>query len=228
MTTATRPGLNVVVAELAALKTQLRRIYVKWCVSGPTLEASSALAAMAQEEAGHARVLARLAGDADPLVDAERLVAADAVADWPTLVGHAGPVEVALAAVTAGLRGVSDPGFQRNIGKIAVEERYHADFFVGCFKELDGLDDPAGELFRKSRHETEGRVDAWLGSSTELLAGLGVELRDEPNPGSVLDVPCVHCGSIDTRLLSAFGGSLMTSLIRCNSCGAQFEAIRWR
>ncbi|GAA1515520.1 Phenylacetic acid catabolic protein [Nocardioides humi] len=231
MTTVNTPdptSLPALLADVAALKVELRALYVRWCVAGPTLEASSALAAMAQEETGHARVLARLAGEAEAVIDATEVLGGAAVTDWPSLVGHAGPVEVALASVTAALRGVGDPEVQRNLAKIAVEERSHADFFTGCLLELAPREDAAGARFRSTRTDTEKRLAPWLDHSTVVLGDSRGAASGALDGGTVLDVPCVHCGSRETRLSAAFGGSLLTSLMQCAACGSQFEAVRWR
>jgi Phenylacetic acid catabolic protein len=227
-------ALRSISADLASLKLALRRLYVVWCVGGPTLEASSAVAAMAQEEAGHARILARLAGTATATVDVSRLVPIDEVTSWPQLVGVAGPLENALAALLDGLKSAEEPEFSRNLTKIAAEERYHAQFYVGWFHELERNDNDAGRIFKAARVEAEARVAEWLSAARPVLVETTAPIPEFLGDGSYpdlspdLETVCVHCGSRDIEVTSAFGGSLMTSLLKCQSCGGQFEAVRYR
>jgi hypothetical protein len=228
-------GMTQISADLATIKLQLRAVYIRWCVSGPTLEASSAMAAMAQEEAGHARVLQRLSAAATPSAAAAAILPAEEIQDWPSLVGTVGPVEIALAGLLSELRAVEEPEFQRNLGKIAVEDRYHADFFIGCFEELDVMDNQAGKVFATSLEASEARVAGWLQVSRPAGTAAGCPLPGraelsssaDESGRSVLGVACVHCGATDARMVSRFGSSLMTSLLHCNGCGEQFEAVRW-
>jgi hypothetical protein len=37
---------------------------------------------------------------------------------------------------------------------------------------------------------------------------------------------CPFCGAQDIELVSLWGGQLITSLVRCQSCNTHFEAIR--
>ena len=37
---------------------------------------------------------------------------------------------------------------------------------------------------------------------------------------------CPFCGSTDVELVSAWGGQIITSQMRCRSCGSSFEAVR--
>jgi hypothetical protein len=39
-------------------------------------------------------------------------------------------------------------------------------------------------------------------------------------------VRCPFCGSADVELVSAWGGQLITSQLRCRSCNTHFEAVR--
>lgn len=38
--------------------------------------------------------------------------------------------------------------------------------------------------------------------------------------------PCPFCDSTDTEPVSAWGGQMITSQVRCRSCNTYFEAIR--
>ena len=39
-------------------------------------------------------------------------------------------------------------------------------------------------------------------------------------------VHCPFCSSSDVELVSAWGGQLMTSQMRCRACNSHFEAVR--
>jgi formate dehydrogenase maturation protein FdhE len=39
-------------------------------------------------------------------------------------------------------------------------------------------------------------------------------------------VACPFCGSPDVELVSAWGGQLITSQLRCRACNTHFEAVR--
>jgi|GEM_PF-6986712 len=39
-------------------------------------------------------------------------------------------------------------------------------------------------------------------------------------------VSCPFCEATELELISAWGGQLMTSQMRCRTCGAYFEAVR--
>lgn len=39
-------------------------------------------------------------------------------------------------------------------------------------------------------------------------------------------IECPFCGSADVELVSAWGGQLMTSQMRCQGCNSHFEAVR--
>jgi hypothetical protein len=226
-------ALRTVSAQLSQLKTELRQLYVQWCVGGPTLESSSALAAMAQEESGHARILGRLAAGATGAVQAPTLVPIERVTSWPELVGTVGPLEIMLAALIGELKDAGDLGFGRNVGKIAVEERHHAQFFLGWFQELGANRNAAGASFAEARAESEARIAGWLAASAPLLAETGIASVDAWRtaalaPDEAGDVVCVHCGSHATTRTAAFGASLMTELRKCDACGANFESVRWK
>jgi ring-1,2-phenylacetyl-CoA epoxidase subunit PaaC len=66
------------------------------------------------------------------------------------------------------------------------------------------------------------RVRRWL---TALLGAEGVSVA-LPEPVFLGGVECPFCGSSETELVSRFGGQIITSQQRCNSCGTYFEAVR--
>jgi hypothetical protein len=227
---------RAVSADLSQLKSRLRTLYVQWCVGGPTLEASSAIAAMAQEESGHTRILTRLAAGTASAVSAAELVPSGDIASWPELVGTVGPLEITLAALLADLKGVQEPEFSRHLVKMALEERHHAQFFTGWFVELGADASAAGTTFTRAREASEQRIAAWLERAAPVLAEAGASSMAAvaggtsgamgwDGPG---DAACVHCGGLDSVRVSAFGASLMTELRKCRSCGSPFESVRWK
>jgi hypothetical protein len=224
---------QTVSADLSQLKAGLRQLYVQWCVGGPTLESSSALAAMAQEETGHARILARVAAGATTTVRAAELIAVGEISSWPELIGTVGPLEIALAALLGELKNSGDPEFSRHLPKMAAEERHHAQFFTGWFEELGTEYSEAGSVFVKARETSEARVAAWLDDAAPLLSEAGAasarnwsDGAESPDRGQ--DAACVHCGSRSSTRVSAFGTSLMTELRKCDACGSDFESVRWK
>lgn len=48
----------------------------------------------------------------------------------------------------------------------------------------------------------------------------GIVRRADP------DVPCPQCGSMRTRLISAFGSTACKALYRCNACGEPFDYFK--
>lgn len=96
--TSADPGqacLASLVASLADNKAALGRRYAEWAISAPTLESAVAVAAMAQDELGHARstypVLKGLGAEAgdESLDGCTRRLAPldDELLDWPSLIG---------------------------------------------------------------------------------------------------------------------------------------------
>jgi hypothetical protein len=224
---------QIISADLSQLKAHLLRLYVQWCVSGPTLESSSALAAMAQEEAGHTRILARLAAGTTGTVSAGELVPVGQITNWPDLVGTAGPLELALAALLGELESSGDLEFGRHLPKMAAEERHHAQFFAGWFEELSTDFSEAGSSFAKARDRSEGRIAVWLDGAAPLLSEAGAAsarswIAGTGSPDHGPDPACIHCGSRSSICVSAFGTSLMTELRKCDACGTDFESVRWK
>jgi hypothetical protein len=232
-------ALERIAGELAAVKECLARIFIDWSVRGPTLEASTAMAAMAQEAAGHARVCSRLAG-ARSLADCCPPAGLKTVPPtWPELIATVGTAELALGMLLDRLAASDDPAIRRQLAKMAVEERYHRRFFVGWFTELDQDRTPAGELFSSARATGEASALAWLSSLRTTLAQIGLPLAEgqsegeapsdhDPTTAIVQGATCVHCGGGEIALVAEFGGSLMTSQLRCRSCRGYFETVRWR
>ena len=223
--TAAEAAARRVGADLAAVKFRLARSYLEWSVGGPTLEASTAMAAMSQEEAGHARSIRRMGGGAvsDPLPFP---VLEKSPESWPELIGTLGVAELTLATILDGLSACPDADVRRHVAKMAVEERYHRRFYTGWFTELAGDDSTAGEIFRERRSVTEAQARDWLDALAAPLAELRAELVGQREVEDAPVAACVHCGSTDASALAAFGSSLLTSQMRCRSCGGHYEVVR--
>src|SRR5882672_1453182 len=132
----TRAAEERLAAAVAAVKDELARVYTVWSLRGPTLEACTALTAMAQEEAGHARALLAVSGDQPP---EHRLAFLEHVPDdWPELVGSAGTAEM------------------------AVEESFHEDLFRGWFRILSGDAPAVAERFRDAARAARAEIGDWL------------------------------------------------------------------
>jgi 1,2-phenylacetyl-CoA epoxidase catalytic subunit len=171
-------------AALATVKEDLARVYTVWSLHGPTLEACTALTAMAQEEAGHARALLAVSGNqeaASPLACLH-----DVPEEWPELVGRAGTVELAVASVVHALRAGADPALAARTAKMSVEEGFHEDLFRGWFRVLEADVPAVAEPFRDAVRVAEGEVRDWLKVLDDLAVDAGVcapgELTSLPGP----------------------------------------------
>lgn len=220
-------------SDLAALTERLGQIYIQWCVRAPSLEASSALAAMAQEHAGYQRVLTRLANGS--VADRCPVNTLETTPDsWPALVGVAGTAEMVLAALLARMQGLGGKAASRSIAKLAIELSYHARLFRGWFVEMLRDASLAGSVFVNAKAGAESELAGWLATLDGSLTGLEASLildstaarEDDEQPGSELWT-CAHCGSADVHVLAPFGPSLMTSQLSCDSCDGFFEVVRW-
>jgi phenylacetate-CoA oxygenase PaaI subunit len=168
------------IARLADNKYFLGRRYAEWCSSAPTLEASVAAAAMAQDELGHARalypVLRTLAPDAGPEVDPEtrshfhNLAFLDAsFGGWPDFVAANFLIDTALTVVfAAGVASSFEPLAGRS-RKVLQEERTHFMHGEAWVRRLA----QAGERTRAALEESLER--AWA----ETLCWFGPEGRGE-------------------------------------------------
>jgi ring-1,2-phenylacetyl-CoA epoxidase subunit PaaD len=79
------------------------------------------------------------------------------------------------------------------------------------------------------RRADGGRGAVGQGGSAAGGAGVDVDaslLSPSPHPPTQIVQPCPHCGSADTRLLSAFGSTPCQSLRACRACGEPFGAIK--
>lgn len=224
--------LHEALGHSASICKALSEIYTQWCVRGPSLEASTAIAAMSQEQAGYSRMLDRLAEGMTPeACPLPSLLASPA--SWPELVGIAGTVELALAAALSQWRTSVDDSAIRNLTKMAQELGYHARFFRGWFQVFDDDISQASVMFNHARATTELEVWSWLSTlsirtGTSLDGATGASDNEQLASGAASSPQiCPRCGAENARMISTFGPSLMTSQFRCGACNGFFEAVRW-
>ncbi|MDQ1497189.1 MAG: hypothetical protein QOD57_5097 [Actinomycetota bacterium] len=164
-------------SALAAVKKDLAWIYTTWSLQGPTLEACTALTAMAQEEAGHARALLGVAGierrdHGIPCLETMPET-------WPELVGTAGMVELAVIDVVRALRDGANPSLSARTAKMTVEEGFHANLFHGWFPILAADARAVSERFAAAVRRTVPEIEKWLGGLDDLAVEAGVAAPGE-------------------------------------------------
>jgi 1,2-phenylacetyl-CoA epoxidase catalytic subunit len=142
-----RAALSDFLLALADTKRWLGVRYAEWCDGAPTLEASVAASAMAQDELGHARALLPLLKEfpgIDPGIPAEAPrteYASVAFLDqpfstWPTFVAANVLIGHALTIALASARRSGYVPLKTRAVKILEEERFHWLHGEGWFKRL--------------------------------------------------------------------------------------------
>jgi len=144
-------ALFALIARLADNKYLLGRRYAEWCSSAPTLEASVAAAAMAQDELGHARalypLLRTLAPEAGVAIGAEiepetrtHFTAMRALeqpfADWPAFVAANLLIDSALTQIFVAAQASRYEPLAGRSRKVLQEERTHALYAEGWARRL--------------------------------------------------------------------------------------------
>jgi ring-1,2-phenylacetyl-CoA epoxidase subunit PaaC len=159
---------ELLAAAVVAVKEDLGWMYTDWSVRTPTLESSTAVTAMAQEEVGHARVLGGLvpdgvAGEPIPCLR-------DQAPTWPELIGIVTPVELALAELTRALADCRHDLLRSRTRKMADEERFH-ELFVEGWSNLLGADttEVSGAFFAAARR-SQPETGAWVERLDALAA----------------------------------------------------------
>ena len=212
--------------ELAAVEAELRCLaddefvaaerYTEWQVRGPTLEADVAVANIAQDELGHARLwydlLEEFGYDETDLIwerppaefrHATMVEQPFERGDWADCVVRGYLYDTYERLRVEALEGSAYPPIADRVGKVLGEEEYHREHAHNWLERLaedaegrrrmqaavDRLFGHALTLFERTDHE-EAIVD--LGVRTEPLADLRAEWRDVVTPqlgGLGLDVP---------------------------------------
>jgi 1,2-phenylacetyl-CoA epoxidase catalytic subunit len=174
------PPAELLIAAVAAVKADLGWTYTDWSVRAPTLESSTAVTAMAQEEVGHARVLNGLVQGE---VEGERIACVhEPASSWPELIGIVSPVEFALAGLTRALAGCRHDGLRSRARKMADEERFHELFMEGWSGLLGTDTTDVSSAFREALRRSEPETAAWV----ERLDALAAE-GDVLDPGTLVE-----------------------------------------
>jgi len=173
-TPAGREAIFGLIARLADNKYLLGRRYAEWCSSAPTLEASVAAAAMAQDELGHARalypLLRTLASEPSPELDPETrqhfhnlsFLDRDFVG-WTDFVAANFLIDTALTLVfEAGEHSSFEPLAGRS-RKVLQEERTHFMHGQAWMKRLAAAEGEAKRALEGSLRQAWAEVLCWFG-----------------------------------------------------------------
>ncbi|HLY30985.1 MAG TPA: Phenylacetic acid catabolic protein [Ktedonobacterales bacterium] len=202
------------VARLADNKYVLGRRYAEWCSSAPTLEASVAAAAMAQDELGHARALypllrtlAPAAGVAvGPEIEPEtrtQFMTLTALAEpfggWPDFVAANLLIDSALTQIFVAAQSSSFEPLAGRSRKVLQEERAHVVFGAGWAKRLAGEGGAVKAATKGALRRMWDETLCWFGS-----AGLDAQSDPLANSGALDATP----DELRARWLAAVGPTL--------------------
>jgi len=177
MSTAVDAATSTMVALISSYadnKGALGRRYGEWAVSGPTVEAAVAAAAMAQDELGHARatypVLAKLG---QPRTD-EGLDTSDALPllreelpDWASMIAVNLAVDGILTTWIASARDSSIEPLAQRARKILQEEGAHKVHAESWTKRICRAGGDDRELLRRRIGEAWEQAARWAGPDDE-------------------------------------------------------------
>ncbi len=225
---APRRALADFILALADTKRFLGIRYAEWCDGAPTLEASVAASAMAQDELGHSRALLPLLKDfpdIDPGIPDEAprsRYSAVAFLDkpfstWPTFVAANLLIGGALTIALEAARESRYVPLRTRAGKILEEERFHWLHGEGWFKQLAGS---------KESVDLTTRVEEIL---PQALCWLGRAQDDWLARENILDA---GADELRARFLQRAGALLEKSqaarLVRIENGGWQYSgALPW-
>jgi ring-1,2-phenylacetyl-CoA epoxidase subunit PaaC len=183
-----RDSVRDLILVLADTKRVLGMRYADWLLGAPELEAGIALASMAQDEWGHARLLYSMLKDFDEDVDAiehgrqpadyRSMQALDtAPASWPELVVMNALVDGALSLQLQALGASSYLPLRQRVQKILDEEQFHAAHGRAWVRRLVAAgDEPRAQVAAAARMYLP-LVLAWYGpdsSASRVLVDMGV------------------------------------------------------
>lgn len=171
------PAVDIATATMIALigsladnKSALGRRYGEWAVSAPTIESAVAIAAMAQDELGHARstypVLAKLGVERDDEgLDAGRPLAAIAgeLPDWASVIAANLVLDGILTTFVASARNSSIEPLAQRARKTLQEEgahRVHAEAWLRRICRAGGAD---AALLQRRIAELWSQAARWPG-----------------------------------------------------------------
>jgi len=177
-------SLNSLLAGLAVIKHRLGFRCARWITRAPGLELRIALAGIALEEEGHAKVLeAFLAEESGGVADRERLVTWDswpglpdtgtlAQAGWPQTLTDYFVEDSAATAVLSVLAGSPNPRLAQRVARMLQEERFHQIFAVETLASLAVSGAASAAALEAQLSRSTAAVEAW-GLSGELGAVAG-------------------------------------------------------
>ncbi len=179
---ATRHALADFILALADTKRFLGLRYAEWCDSAPTLEASAAASAMAQDELGHSRALLPMLKDfpdMDPSIPGEAprekyftvTFLDQPFSTWPTFIAANVVMGEALTIALGAARNSRYVPLRTRAVKILEEERFHWLHGEGWFKRLAPDSKESFELAEKVE-EILPQALCWFGrAENNSLAG---------------------------------------------------------
>jgi len=172
------------IGSLADNKSALGRRFGEWAVSAPTLEAAVAVAAMAQDELGHARstypVLAKLGVERDEDgLDAGRPLPAleQELPDWASVIAANLVVDGILTTFVAATRDSSIEPLAQRARKILQEEGAHRVHAEAWLKRICRLGGPDAELLRQRITEFWDQAARWPGPDGQPGYDAALEAR---------------------------------------------------
>lgn len=173
-----RDAVRDLILVLADSKRLLGMRYGNWLLGAPELEAGIALASMAQDEWGHARLLYALLRDFGDDVDAlehGRDAAAyrsiDVLdrepASWPELVTINAVVDTALTVQLEALAESMYLPLRQRVQKLVDEERFHAAHGAAWMKRIGSAGDAARQAMQDATAHVLPPVLRWFGPDSD-------------------------------------------------------------
>lgn len=242
-TTTSLPStaLFALIARLADNKYLLGRRYAEWCSSAPTLEASVAAAAMAQDELGHARalypLLRTLAPEAGVALGAEidpdtrtQFTAMRALeqpfADWPDFVAANLLIDSALTQIFVAAQASRYEPLAARSRKVLQEERTHALYAEGWARRLAHEGGAIHAATEAALRRVWDETLCWFGPTAQA---------DEVNALASAGVLDAAPDALRARFLAAVGPTLtgaglalpLRRVSRPNNHDAQADDVGW-
>ncbi|MEO5511029.1 MAG: Phenylacetic acid catabolic protein [Longimicrobiales bacterium] len=194
---AQRESVRDLILDLADTKRVLGMRYADWLLGAPELEAGIALASMAQDEWGHARLLYSLLKEFDADVDAiehgrqpeqyRSMQALDrAPESWPELVALNTFVDGALSLQLEALTSSAYLPLRQRVQKILDEEQFHAAHGRAWFLRLVRGGDETRNGIAAATHRYIPLILSWFGPDSDsarvlhdlsIVDAVGNELR---------------------------------------------------
>jgi 1,2-phenylacetyl-CoA epoxidase catalytic subunit len=181
-TAAAPKALAHLILGLRDCKQILARETTNWSVRAPSLETGIALAAQAQDELGHAQVLAALHGHEfakggqrtervgfhDPVDHPAALPFAPRTQSWPDMVALLYLWDSAIGVILEALAASSLASLRNPVGKMCEEEAKHWIFARGAAADLMARDGRVPEAFREACKAMLPRVQGWFAAIGDM------------------------------------------------------------